>query len=207
MAQQIKVLAVSDPEFAPYGRIIDVDCSQLIEAAAALDLPEQGAAYDASLESLEATPEFAFFQNEVYGEMPIQIGDCRGRNNQLNALEWHKDSEINVAVTDFVLILAKLDQITDGKLDSALCKAFAVKAGQTIEVYATSLHFCPCSTDPNGFNCVVVLPKGTNVPLARQPKDKLLFRKNKWIIAHEDNRSLIERGVVPGIFGVNYTIE
>ena len=36
--------------------------------------------------------------------------------------------------------------------------------------------------------------------------DKLIFRKNKWIMAHEDNKVLIERGVVDGIYGENYKI-
>lgn len=207
MAEQIEILPVEDPKFAPYGRIIDCDCPALIAAAKQLPLPKQGAAYEASIESLEACPEHAFFRDEIYGEMPIQIGNCRGHNNQLNALEWHRDSEINVAVTDFVLILAKLEQFVAGKLDSACCKAFRVKAGQTVEVYATSLHFCPCTTDKEGFNCIVILPKGTNVLLEKTPSDKLLFRKNKWIIAHQDNKALIDRGVVPGIVGVNYTIE
>ena len=37
--------------------------------------------------------------------MPIQIGYCNGNNNKLNGLEYHRDSEINIAVTDMVLMI------------------------------------------------------------------------------------------------------
>ena len=50
------------------------------------------------------------------------------------------------------------------------------------------------------------LLEGTNVPLDGEPDDKLLFRKNKWLIAHEDNAELIAKGVVPGIYGPNYSL-
>jgi hypothetical protein len=35
----------------------------------------------------------------------------------------------------------------------------------------------------------------------------VLFRKNKWLIAHEANQGLIEKGVTSGIVGVNYEIK
>ena len=36
--------------------------------------------------------------------------------------------------------------------------------------------------------------------------DPLLFRVNKWIFAHDENKGLIERGVVAGIYGENYEL-
>ena len=94
----------------------------------------------------------------------------------------------------------------NGRLHSSSMKAFYVPAGTAIEVYASTLHFCPCEVQREGFGCVVALPVGTNIPLEEPSEDPLLFRKNKWIVAHDQNRSLIERGVVPGIDGVNYEI-
>lgn len=76
-----------------------------------------------------------------------------------------------------------------------------------VEIFATSLHFCPCEVDKNGFGCVVALPKGTNIPLEEKAENPLLFRKNKWLIAHEENEGLIGRGAVPGITGPNYEIK
>ena len=124
----------------------------------------------------------------------------------LGATEWHFSSELNIALTPLVLILGKRTDIKDGKLNSSDMKAFYVPQGAVIEVYATTLHFCPCQVSDEGFGCVVGLPLGTNVPLDYEVSDKLIFRKNKWIMAHEDNKVLIERGVVDGIYGENYKI-
>ena len=52
---------------------------------------------------------------------------------------------MNVAVTPLVLLLAKLDDVgADGRLDSAKVKAFLLERGDVVEVYADTLHFCPC---------------------------------------------------------------
>ena len=48
---------------------------------------------------------------------------------------------------------------------------------------------------------------GTNTDLEAKTADPMLFRKNKWIIAHQDNEGLQARGVVPGITGENYQIK
>ena len=41
---------------------------------------------------------YAELQKKGYGELPIQIGYCNGKNYKLNALEYHRSSEIDVAV-------------------------------------------------------------------------------------------------------------
>ena len=55
--------------------------------------------------------------------------------------------------------------------------------------------------------CGVVLPKGTNTELEGENYDKILFKKNKWIICHDKNDALIDRGVYPGIHGINSQIK
>ena len=202
----MKIYRVTDPEFAPYGTVLDISADELFPLAEMIEMPESGSKYEPSFDSFENTSLARQLQEDVYGELPIQIGYCWGHNTKLNALEWHKSSELNIAVTDFVLMLARLDDLVDGKLDSAKVKAFLVKKGETVEVYAPTLHFCPCTTDPAGFGCVVVLPKGTNVPLENKPTDPRLFRKNKWLLSHCDNKPLLDRGAVAGIFGENYDI-
>lgn len=197
---------VCEKEFARYGCVLKQDYSALIEEAKKLPYPETGSKYEPTVPSFEALPLRSMIKEELFGELEIQMGNCWGYNSYLNALEWHKNSEINVAATDLVLLLAKLDDIEDGKLDSAKVKAFFVPAGKAIEVYADTLHFCPCQTSDEGFNCVVVLPAGTNTNLDNKPEDKLLFRKNKWIFCHEDNEGLKAKGVVPAIYGENYRI-
>lgn len=206
--KNIKFYTVNDPEFAKYGRVIkNIDVSEIISECEKIAYPEESSKYEAGVESLEKLAIADKIKNEVYGEMDTEIGACYGYNTTLNGLEFHKGSEVNIAVTDFVLILGTTFEMKDNRFNSADAKAFYVKKGEMIEVYASTLHFCPCQVSDKGFFCVVGLPKGTNLPLDGKYDDKLLFRKNKWLIAHDDNKSLIERGVVPGIYGENYTIK
>ena len=140
--------------------------------------------------------------------MPIQIGYCNGNNYLLNAVEYHRDSEINVAVTDMILILGKEQDITpEQTYDSSKMEAFLVPAGTVIEVYATTLHYAPCNVAESGFKAVVVLPKGTNTDLDPYTKatkeDEMLFARNKWLLSHPEAN--IE-GSVAGIQGENLSV-
>ena len=107
-------------------------------------MPERGTAYEPAIEALETCGIFDAMQNRAYGGLPIQIGMCWGYNTKLNCLEYHRDSEINVGEQDFILLLAKEDEIEDGQLDTAKVKAFRVPAGTAVEVYGTTLHYAPC---------------------------------------------------------------
>lgn len=183
---------VNEPEFSTYGRVIrGYDVSGLMEAMKKTPLPDD-VTYVASVPELEILPEAFELAGGIYGQMPIQVGYCNGHNKKLNALEYHRDSEINLAVTDLVLLLGKQQDITAAHTyDTALVEAFFVPAGTLIEVYATTLHYAPCHTTEDGFRCVVVLPKGTNEELeypvvSRCGEEKLLFAKNKWLIGHEE---------------------
>ena len=199
---------VSDKEFASFGRIVkNLDATEIIETAKKIPNPESGSSYQPSVEDFEKLDIAETIKNEYYGSLPTQIGYCWGRNTMMNATEWHTSSEINIAITPLVLILGHVWDIKDGKIDSSKFKAFYLPAGTVVEVYATSLHFCPCEVSKDGFGCVVGLPAGTNTDLEIEPENKMLFRKNKWIIAHVENETLINRGVVAGITGTNYEIK
>ena len=80
-------------------------------------------------------------------------------------------------------------------------------AGTAVELYATTLHYAPCSAKEGGFRCVIILPKGTNedLPFAAADKgeNRLLTAVNKWLIAHEE--ASIE-GAFCGLKGENVTI-
>ena len=65
------------------------------------------------------------------------------------------------------------------------------------------MHFCPCQVESTGFGCIVGLLKGTNLPMETKGADPVLFKTNKWLIAHNENHDLIEKGIVPGICGKN----
>ena len=203
----LQIYDVFSSEFSEYGRVIKtLDANEITEEAKKIQNPETGSAYIPSLSEFEALDIFKEIKDGIFGTLDTQLGYCYGHNDTLNATEWHFSSELNIAVTPLVLILGKRSDIKDGRINSADMKAFFVPENTAIEVYATTLHFCPCQTSDIGFGCVVGLPKGTNTPLDTPQSDPLLFRKNKWILAHEDNASLIERKVVAGIYGENYKI-
>lgn len=202
----MKFYSVTDPEFKVFGRVLDIDVSELIATAEKIEMPAEGSIYNPSREEFEALPVMDTITRAIFGELPAQLGYCYGHSNMLNALEWHTCSEVNVAVTDMILLLGDVRDVENGRYDSAKVKAFKVKKGEAIEVYATTLHFCPIETSKDGFGCVVGLLKGTNIPLEEPTLDKLLFRKNKFLIAHEDNKALVDKGVFPGIYGENYKI-
>ena len=207
----MKIYSVYDAEFAPYGKVLDgYDTTCLVKAMKTIALPEEGTAYEPSIPVLEATCSFGEFQNRAYAGLPVQIGMCWGRNTKLNCLEYHRDSEVNVGEGDFVLLLAKMEDIVDKKLDTSKVKAFRAPAGVPIEVYATSLHYAPCHVDAEaGFRVAVVLPKGTNTEKpAFEPKsfeDTLLTARNKWLIAHADS-SEAKNGAYVGLVGENIDI-
>lgn len=201
----MKIYNITDAEFCDYGTILDIDVSEIIEVAEKIAMPESGSTYELSRPDFEELGIAKEIELKYFGGIKTQTGYCYGRSNRMDALEWHKNSEINIAVTDMILLLGRVQDIKDGRYDSANVKAFKVPKGTAIEVYATTMHFCPINTEDSGFGCVVVLPVGTNAVLEQKSPDKLLFKTNKWLIAHEDNAALVEKGVYPGIYGENYT--
>lgn len=200
----MKIYNITDAEFRDYGTILDIDVSEIMAVAEKIAMPESGSAYELSRPDFEELDIAKEIKLKYFGGIKTQTGYCYGRANRMDALEWHKNSEINIAVTDMILLLGKVQDVKDGRYDSANVKAFKVPKGAAIEVYATTMHFCPINTEDSGFGCVVVLPVGTNAVLEQKSPDKLLFKTNKWLIAHEGNTALIEKGVYPGIYGENY---
>lgn len=205
---EIEFFDVTDREFKSFGRIINnLDVREIVETAKNIANPKDGSSYLASVEDFESLKIANDIEMQCFGSLPTQVGYCWGHNNFMNAAEWHTSNEINVAVTAMVLILGHIWDIDNGKTNSSKFKAFYVAPGTVIEVYSTSLHFCPCEVSESGFGCVVALPKGTNTDITVSNDNPYLFRKNKWIIAHEKNESLINRGAVPGITGTNFKIK
>ena len=204
------IRSVEDPEFASYGRIVTgYDFSPLLTyLEEKTEIPEAGNIYVASEPGLEAFPVMQALQNSFYGEMPIQIGYCNGSNTTYNGFEFHKGSEINVAATDFMLVLGHTWEIQNNTYRVEDAKVFFVKKGTAIEMYQTTLHLSPCRVTDEGFRDVVVLPRGTNTPLehkgeAAEAEAGLLLQKNKWVIAHPDREPLIKQGAHPGPLGEN----
>lgn len=204
----LALYSVADAEFAPYGVLrTDIDAQELIAEAKKIPMPEEGSAYVPSVEAFEALPVAGDIQERLFGGLATQVGYCYGSNSLLNALEWHIGSELNVAVTPFVLFLARKEDLVSNALDSSVIKAFYVPEGAVVEVFEGTLHFCPCQVTESGFGCVVGLLEGTNIPHQQPAADKVLFKKNKWLIAHNENTALIEKGIVPGISGKNLQLQ
>ncbi|MDU3286948.1 DUF4867 family protein [Enterocloster bolteae] len=203
------VRKVTDPAFKAYGRIITgYDFSGLLKAMEQTPLPED-VIYIPSLPEMEALPAAKELENGVYGQMPIQIGCCNGHNKKLNAVEYHRDSEVDIAVDDLILILGKQQDIEeDHTYDTSRMEAFLVPAGTAVEVYATTLHYAPCHVKDEGFRCVIVLPRDTNLDMepveVKDPEDRLLFARNKWLIGHAQGG--LPEGAFIGLKGENLSV-
>lgn len=202
----IEIYSVRNEVFRKYGRVLTIDTSEIVTACNQLNMPENGCVYEASVNELERLKCSDKLRELSLGGCEAQIGICHGYNSYMNGFEFHKSSEINVAATPLILILGLLYEMEDNEYLSKNAKAFYLEKGDAVEIYGTSLHFCPCQVSDRGFSSAVILPKGTNTVLDKPSGDELLFKKNKWIICHDENTGLIEKGVYPGIHGVNYQI-
>ena len=208
----MKIHSVFDPAFKRYGQVVEGlpdTVSELLEALQKTPLPE-GTGYVPEEPLMQELPAAVEISEHCYGGMPVQLGWCNGHNTRLNCLEYHRDSEFNLGTEDFILLLAKQEEISEGTLDTSLVRAFRVPAGTLVEVYATTLHYAPCHVDADkGFRVLVALPKGTNTekpditPLTAE--DKMLWACNKWLLAHPDSNEA-KAGAYMGLSGENIRI-
>lgn len=206
----MEIKKVTDAAFRKYGKVVQgIDFSGLVEALNTKTPLPENVVYEPSVAELEALPVFAELQTRTYGELPIQIGYCNGKNYQLNALEYHRSSEINVGGTDAILLVGAQQDITDDfTYDTSLVEAFLLPKGTAVEVYATTLHYAPCSVGDQGFQVAIVLPRDTNLPLDQKHEgweDQLLAAKNKWLIGHPEGG--LPEGTHIGLIGENISVK
>lgn len=205
---KIDIYDVNSDEFSSYGRIIsELDISEIMDVANTIENPINGSNYEPSVEKFEKLDIAEKIRVKFFGEMDTQVGYCWGHNNFFNATEWHISSEINIAVTDLIIIVGHVWDVNNNSIDTSAFKAFYVPKGTALECYATTLHYGPCEVQKNGFGWVVALPKGTNTLLDGEYQDKLLWAKNKWMISHVDNVELVDAGAVAGVTGTNFEIK
>ena len=197
----MQILSVYDEAFAPYGRVVEgYDVSGILGALKETPVPAN-VVYKPREGAIHAAPMAEEVGCALFGGMPFQLGYCNGHNTKLNCLEFHRDSEFNLGTEDFVLLIAKQDEIRDGVLDTACVKAFRVPAGVLVEVYATTLHYAPCHTDPaKGFQVLVALPAGTNTDFRPEgganTMDRMLWARNKWLLAHPQSDEAAQGAVI-----------
>lgn len=206
----MKILPVTDPSFARYGRVVTGYDTQKLLAALEETPLEIGVSYVPREDKLHNAEGAETIGEALYGGMPFQLGYCNGYNTRLNCLEYHRDSEFNLGTEDFILLLAKQEEIAEDKLDTAKVAAFRVPKGVLIEVYATTLHYAPCHADPAcGFRVMVALPEKTNTPYrsmgGANGADRMLWARNKWLLAHPDSDEARE-GAVAALVGENIDI-
>ncbi len=204
---KLPLYSVYDAEFQLYGRVLDLgDTEELFAALSETKIPESGNCYVASDKALESVFAMRRIKN-VFGGMEIQAGYCNGHGYTLNALEYHKCSEVNFTTSGLVLLLALPQDMNGGAVDSASVKGFYLPKGTAIEVYPKVLHFAPCRISNDGFRCLVVLEKGVNSPLGEtcapaSDEDRLLFMRGKWLLCHPDSPQA-KQGAFCGISGKN----
>ena len=208
----MEIKKVTEKDFRKYGKIVEgIDFNPILKMLDALTCPEE-VEYVASYHPMEDPAIRDRIRDHCFGEMGIEIGYCIGHNNKLNALEYHRTSEINVAAMDIILLLGSQGDIDENyQYDTANVEAFFVPAGTAVELYATTLHFAPYGLKENdyAFKTAVVLPYGTNFAkrAGHEPinkEEQLYFAKNKWLIAHPDGG---QDGAYTGLVGENLTVE
>ena len=203
--------SVFDAAFAPYGKVLGgYDTAALTDTLKSVTPVPDGVDYVPSQPELEQLPIAGQFASNAYGGMPIQLGWCNGHNTKLNCLEYHRDSELNLGSRDFILLVAKREDMEDGRLDTAKVQAFHCPAGVLVEVYATTLHYAPCSAKKGaGFRVLIVLPLGTNGPRPeispKNEEDRRLWACKKWLLAHRES-SEAAQGAPVLLEGVNLDI-
>jgi len=212
----LSIMPVGDPSFRRYGRLLThYDPAEIIGRAQRILPATAGVAYEPSVAALEQPCAFnQAIVEEVYGGMPIQVGWCYGSNLAMNALEYHRGSEVNVCLTDVVLLVGHVQDVCWGddpdqgqiSYDTRQVAAFYAPAGAVVELSPWNLHYAPIHCVAGGsFATLVYLPKLTNEPLPFSVpaigENRLLFAVNKWLLAHPSVASLQEAGAYAGLAG------
>jgi hypothetical protein len=209
--EKMVVYPVTDEKFKKFGCIVKgYDCSQLVEKMQEMPMTD-GVEYVASVPDLENLPIFRQLTEREFGGMPVQLGYCNGVNHKLNAVEYHRTSEVCIAATDLIMVLGLRQDIDpyDYTYRTSLMEAFRVPKGTMVELFATTLRYAPLSINAP-FRCAVALHRGTGAeltePRSGKEEDKLLIAVNKWVIGHPES-DIGDQGGHIGLVGENPTIE
>jgi hypothetical protein len=206
-----------EPLFREFGELMTLPDVQKIEAIAEKEtvMPDTGNKYVASIPTLE-TDSLVEACKPYFGGMPVQIGYCNGHGNHLGGMEWHLCPEGTICLTEGVFFLGRQTDMDSFHFDTKNAVAFFAEKGMCFLLHPMTLHLAPSQVTKEGFRSIIILEKGTNTPLDDATKQiihasdslefKTLFMKNKWMIAHESNQKLIERGVLPLVSGVDYEV-
>lgn len=204
-----KYKSVFSVEFERFGKVIPaVDTDKVTKILEDLPCPKDAVTYVASEPKLETEDLMNDLQNRVFGGLKVQIGYCSGHNRKLNAIEYHRNCEVNITGTDALFMLAPITAIKDGIMDTQAVETFYCPKGTAVQFYETALHYAPChSDDGEVFRVAVVLPKDTNtakienVDARGDAENGLVTANNKWLLAHKDSyegKNHISTGILVG---------
>lgn len=214
----MKLQTITDLTFSRYGRVPSgLPTVEIIKMAKSEEMPKDGTVYMRSVQALENTKDFSEICAVYGGSQPLQAGLCFGFNTALNALEYHRSSELLISATDLILMLGDRRDLEEGRYDTQKVEAFHVPAGTAVELYATTLHYAPCQTSDMGFRAIIILPDMTNAPLSEEQiqrvlaksedwESRLLCAVNKWLTAHPDSEDVKKNHAFAGLYGKNLTV-
>ncbi len=201
------MLGTESKEFLKYGFKLDGDFSDLVDLLnSSSPMPKENNLYVRDDEAFKNLTSVLRIKEVIFGLTDIEVGYCNGYNSKLNCLEYHASYEVDVAGTDMVLLLALPEDIKDGVINSKDVKAFFIKKGECVVFNPFTLHFSPCKVSDTGFKSAIILPQGTNRDLTVTPKDKKLWKENKWLYAHKESKQA-SLGAYIGIIGENIEIK
>ena len=206
------ILDVTHPEFKAYGTILEgYDDAAIKEyAEKEIVIPKEGNSYSPSNDELEKFDIIKKLEADVYAGLSVEAGECAGNNTAFSAYEYHQGSEVNIVLTDVLMVLGKREQAVEGIFNAQEdAKIFYVPAGTIIEMYSSTLHYSPCIVDKTGFKVIVVLIKGSNEPFEGkfESKNEEIVKKNKFQLVHETRIDKIAEGIKVGLVGELITLK
>ena len=111
----LTILPVSHKSFSVYGSVLDPQpYANLLSALNNTPIPVNGNTYVPAAEELETKSALLSVSKEHYGGDKAQIGYCNGHGHKINCVEYHDHKEINLAGTNIVLFLGRLEDM-DGQ--------------------------------------------------------------------------------------------
>lgn len=141
-----------DTKFAEYGRVVSgVPVEELMAVIQRFPLPAAGMAYSPREDDLHATLSFTPWGEELYADMPYQLGYVAGSNDRADTLVRHGGSTFLRSDTDIDLLLAH-------RWEDAP-RRFRIPANTLVELYGDTLRSPPLGRD---FRVLVILPFATN---------------------------------------------
>ena len=158
----MKIYSVYDPEFKPYGQIVEGLANTIQEILLVRRrLPRGRCGIRAGIQTSAGAVRHGGDQRALLRRDARGAGLVNGHNTtpELSGIPPTANSIWVRRIS--VLLLARQEEIEDGVLDTEKVKAFRVPAGVLVEVYATTLHYAPCHLTKLGASAMVACPWGT----------------------------------------------